>query len=289
MEAIKDYRGKIIQVDLQYHDEEVKKHIGIVLKQHYELKTGIIDITILEANGCICTFGGSLSDLSALKSVRLSPDERIAFQNAYKSYVKLQNFLEKYDAEKTMLEADFRERKNELKEFSDYLSFEEFSKLLSELFHQYFSETHNVSFHCRNCSREQATISLEKDCGKWLDFDAMEFIYQEYDGEYFVIDDIPEHDEYCAKHGPHSISALDQLYEKSYHVAVGDKRTMSIFLDYMIPLKHGLTRSSLKAIEAELEQVLKKDNSIDSKINSAVKRNRKEEKQTTDKKPNPIR
>ena len=280
MEHIKDFRGKVVQVDLKYTNGTIEKRVGIIAKQEYKTETDRVFFTMLEACGRKTTFPVSIAKLEQIKSVRLSAEERRAYQDTYKAYNKLEGFLEKYEKEKTALETEFTMKMKHLKTFSDSLTFDDFSGLINQVFYEKFYKTKGILLEYSGGSTEAATMSVSKDCGKWLDLNKFPFITQEYDGAYFVEPQYPEHDLYCKTHGPKSIPELDTLYESSYEASVGDKRSLFVSLNYRIPLKYGITRSSIRDIETQLDKAFEKNSDIDKKIKTAEKQQGKKEKKT---------
>lgn len=283
MEKIKDFCGKVIQADLQYSDGTIEKRVGVILNQEVNSETDVVKLTMLESSGRKTTFPARVSKLNQLKSVRLDAEERAAFQDTYKAYSKLQAFLNKYEEEKDFLEKELTAKMKHLRTFSDSLTFNDFSQLINKLFYEKFYERYGVSIEYSAGSKDIAIMSVTKNCGKWMDFDNIPFITKEYDGEYFVETQLPEHDEFCKKQGPGSISELESLYESSYEASVGDKRTLSISLNYRIPLKYGLTKSSIRDIEEQLNKAFMKNRNIDKKIEAASNQSSHKERQSKSK------
>ena len=278
MDTVKDFRGKIIQVTLNHYGSDAHKHTGIILKQEEQPLSNSVVFSMMEANGRIFQFSGAKSDLDTIKSVRLKPDERTAFEEAYKAHIKLAAFFEKYNKEKILLQQTLEDKMNILKEFSDELTFQDFSQIFEKLFAKKIGEKYGVHLEYTAGSQHSATISISKDCGKWLDFDSLSFIEKEYDGAYFVDPSVPEYKAYCEKYAPKGIPELDSLYEKTYRAEVGDKRSLYVMLDYIIPLNHGISRSSIKVIERELDKALMENSSIEQKIGNAEERSNKNSK-----------
>lgn len=277
MKNANDLMGKIINIEVVLPGEKYANRIGIVADIKPAEEPDNVVLGLLQNNGEIYQIVCPVDyEKSAIKSLRLSPEEREAYTNAYKAYVKYETLQEKFYAmekEVRQLKRDFDKSISNLREFSDDLSFHEFDNEISKLFNKFFSEKYDINFDCTGWTGKYATLSIEKDLGKWLDFDRLGFIDQEYDGEYFVNPDRePEYSDFCKKNGPKSIPELDKLFEKSYSAGVGDKRSLSVLLNYRVPLEHGFTKSSLKALEKQLEKVLKKNKSIDEKIQDAVNR-----------------
>lgn len=271
MDEIKNFQGKIVQVELWHDDSNVGKHVGIILKQECNKEACTVDFSLLESNGTTLSFYCNTDEFFGMKSVRLSNEEREAFHNAYKAHVKLETFLQKYNREKDSLEKDLNLKIKALKEFSDELTFYEFEDALETLFNKYILDKYDTRLECTGCSAEAAMISVSKEIGKWMDFDRLGFIDQEYDGEYFVEPDCPEYIEFCEKNAPKTIPELDALYEGTYRASIGGKRSLYVSADYKIPLQYGITKTSLNVIEAKLAKVFMKNPGIDEKINDAVK------------------
>lgn len=264
----KDYTGKILRMNYIYNGQEYSK-VGIVYQQ--EKSGNGLRFTMLLPNGQEWKQPFTSENITKISAVRIGEELRTALKDLCKAKLEQKAFLERFWSQKSVYERNVSDALSAVQEASGQLTCNEMMDALERLFQEKFlagdSYREGSHFWCTSISEKSAEMSHVQEVCKWASPERFPFLYREYDDNIFVNDKHPGHDEFCKKYAPGILPQLKGFVATSTRATVGDKNFLMAERIYEIPLKHGLTKQSLRDLEDMLNP-----RGLDEQLKSAKSR-----------------